>query len=70
MAQAAVPTTTATPTKKPDRTHFLYIAVIVAVGLGILVGFAAPDLGKALKPLGTGFVALVKMMIAPIIFCT
>ena len=70
MAQAAVPTTTGTPTKNPDRTHFLYIAVIVAVGLGILVGFAAPDLGKALKPLGTGFVALVKMMIAPIIFCT
>ena len=70
MAQAAVPTTDGTPTKKPDRTHFLYIAVIAAVGLGILVGFAAPDLGKALKPLGTGFVALVKMMIAPIIFCT
>ena len=57
-------------TKKRDRTHFLYIAVIVAVILGILVGFVAPDLAKALKPLGTGFVALIKMMIAPIIFCT
>ena len=63
---------TATPpvTKKRDRTHFLYIAVIVAVVLGIAVGFIAPDLAKALKPLGTGFVALIKMMIAPIIFCT
>lgn len=58
------------PAKKRDRTHFLYIAVIIAVGLGILVGLVAPDLGKALKPLGTGFVALIKMMIAPVIFCT
>ncbi|SDU80897.1 aerobic C4-dicarboxylate transport protein [Microlunatus sagamiharensis] len=58
------------PAKKRDRTHWLYIAVIVAVALGILVGLAAPDLGKALKPLGTGFVALIKMMIAPVIFCT
>jgi aerobic C4-dicarboxylate transport protein len=70
MAQAAVPTTSGTPTKKSDRTHFLYIAVIVAVALGIMVGFVAPDLGKALKPLGTGFVALIRMMISPIIFCT
>ena len=70
MAQDAVGTESGTPAKKKDRTHFLYIAVIVAVALGILVGFVAPDLGKALKPLGTGFVALVKMMIAPIIFCT
>ena len=58
------------PAKKRDRTHYLYIAVIVAVGLGILVGLAAPEVGKSLKPLGTGFVALIKMMIAPVIFCT
>ena len=58
------------PTHKRDRTHWLYVAVIVAVGLGIAVGLLAPDLGKALKPLGTGFVALIKMMIAPVIFCT
>lgn len=53
-----------------DRTHFLYIAVIVAVALGILVGFAAPGVAVELKPLGTGFVNLIKMMISPIIFCT
>jgi aerobic C4-dicarboxylate transport protein len=70
MAQAASPTGTAAPAKKNDRTHYLYIAVIAAVLLGIMVGFVAPDLAKALKPLGTGFVALIKMMIAPIIFCT
>ncbi|GAA5014284.1 C4-dicarboxylate transporter DctA [Streptomyces siamensis] len=55
---------------KRDRTHYLYIAVIAAVGLGIAVGFAAPDFAVELKPLGTGFVNLIKMMISPIIFCT
>ncbi|MGW1677478.1 cation:dicarboxylate symporter family transporter [Saccharopolyspora sp. NPDC002376] len=59
----------ATPRRR-DRTHYLYIAVIVAVLAGIAVGFLAPDLGKALKPLGTGFVELIKMMISPVIFCT
>ena len=34
------------------------------------VGLVAPDVGKELKPLGTGFVSLIKMMISPIIFCT
>ena len=53
-----------------DRTHWLYIAVITAVVAGIAVGLIAPDLAKELKPLGTGFVALIKMMISPIIFCT
>src|SRR4051812_38931378 len=56
--------------EKRDRTHYLYIAVIVAVVLGIAVGIIAPDVGKALKPLGTGFVNLIKMMISPVIFCT
>jgi aerobic C4-dicarboxylate transport protein len=60
----------AAPQRKKDRTHYLYLAVIAAVALGIAVGFLAPDVGKALKPLGTGFVALIKMMIAPVIFCT
>src|SRR5690349_12940861 len=58
------------PEQKRDRTHWLYIAVIIAVALGIAVGFLAPDLGVKLKPLGDGFVALIKMMISPVIFCT
>ena len=57
-------------TPRRDRTHFLYLAVIVAVALGIAVGFAAPDLAVKLKPIGEAFVALIKMMIAPVIFCT
>ncbi len=48
----------------------LYVQVLIAVVLGIAVGMLSPDTGKALKPLGDGFVKLVKMMIAPIIFCT
>ena len=59
-----------TTTKKKDRTHWLYISVLIAVGLGITVGLVAPDFAKQLKPIGTGFVSLIKMMIAPVIFCT
>ncbi|MFF0437066.1 cation:dicarboxylate symporter family transporter [Streptomyces sp. NPDC004327] len=53
-----------------DRTHYLYLAVIGAVLLGIAVGFLAPGFAVELKPLGAGFVSLIKMMISPIIFCT
>src|ERR1041385_6245512 len=48
----------------------LYIQVLIAIILGVLVGWLRPDLGKELKPLGDGFIALIKMMIAPVIFCT
>jgi aerobic C4-dicarboxylate transport protein len=46
------------------------VQVLIAVALGIVIGGFFPDLGKSLKPLGDGFIKLVKMMIAPIIFCT
>lgn len=56
--------------RRRDRTHLLYIAVVAAVAAGILIGLVWPEFGKELKPLGTGFVNLIKMMISPIIFCT
>ncbi|WBT08510.1 cation:dicarboxylase symporter family transporter [Corynebacterium sp. SCR221107] len=58
--------------KKPrkDRTHWLYIGVIIAVIAGILFGLIAPEAASEFKILGTMFVSLVKMMISPIIFCT
>jgi aerobic C4-dicarboxylate transport protein len=56
--------------RRRDRTHYLYIAVILAVLAGIVVGLLFPSFGKSLKPLGDGFVNLIKMMISPIIFCT
>ena len=62
--------TTERPAEKKDRSHYLYMAVIAAVIAGIAVGILAPEVGKALKPLGTGFVSLIKMMISPVIFCT
>lgn len=56
--------------KKKDRTHYLYIAVIAAVVLGVTLGLTAPGVATELKPVGEGFVNLIKMMISPIIFCT
>ena len=57
---------------KPHRPWYtvLYIQVLIAIAIGILIGHFWPDLGKALKPLGDGFISLIKMMIAPVIFCT
>ena len=48
----------------------LYVQVLIGLALGIAVGHYWPEFGAALKPLGDGFVKLVKMMIAPIVFCT
>jgi len=48
----------------------LYVQVLIAIALGVAIGYFDPDLGKQLKPLGDGFIALIKMMIAPVIFCT
>ena len=50
--------------------RILYVQVLIAVFLGIVVGYLNPGLGISLKPLGDGFINLVKMIIAPIIFCT
>ncbi|NBS13617.1 MAG: C4-dicarboxylate transporter DctA [Verrucomicrobia bacterium] len=50
--------------------RILYVQVLLAVAAGILVGAFFPEFGKSLKPLGDGFIKLVRMMIAPIIFCT
>jgi aerobic C4-dicarboxylate transport protein len=57
-------------TARKDRTHYLYVAVIVAVAAGITLGFVAPDFAEKLAPLGELFVKLIKMMISPVIFCT
>ncbi len=53
-----------------SRIHYLYVAVVAAVAAGIVVGLVAPDFAVELKPLGTAFVGLIKMMIQPVIFCT
>src|SRR3954469_1387173 len=73
MADATLPATGASPI--PHRQHrpwytILYVQVLIAIAIGILIGHFFPAAGVALKPLGDGFIALIKMMIAPVIFCT
>ena len=58
-----------TPAKRPLYKS-LYIQVLCAVSIGILLGHFYPELGSQMKPLGDGFIKLIKMIIAPIIFCT
>jgi aerobic C4-dicarboxylate transport protein len=56
--------------KKKPLYKSLYFQVIVAIILGVLLGHFFPETGAAMKPLGDGFIKLIKMIIAPIIFCT
>ena len=56
--------------KKEPFYKLLYVQVLIGVLCGITVGHFWPDFGASLKPLGDGFVKLVKMMIAPVVFCT
>ena len=52
------------------RLKSIYVQVLIAIALGIVVGAIWPTVGVALKPLGDGFIKLVKLVIAPVIFCT
>jgi len=68
MAQG--PTAAAAAAKKKPLYKSLYFQVIVAIVIGVLLGHFFPETGAAMKPLGDGFIKLIKMIIAPIIFCT
>ncbi|MEO7523446.1 MAG: cation:dicarboxylase symporter family transporter, partial [Ferruginibacter sp.] len=48
----------------------LYIQVLIAISIGVLLGHLYPSFAVQLKPFGDAFIKLIKMMIAPIIFCT
>ncbi|MGY3453929.1 dicarboxylate/amino acid:cation symporter [Bradyrhizobium sp. USDA 4353] len=65
-------TTTAAPAPKKPFYRVLYVQVLVAIVLGVIVGWVWPEVGKNewIKALGDGFVKLIKMVIAPVIFCT
>ncbi len=64
-------TTIPPETEGPRRLHHhLYVQVLIAIVAGAVLGHFQPDLGAALKPLGDGFIKLVKMVIAPVIFLT
>lgn len=63
---------TAAPTEAKRKPLYksLYIQVLCAIVIGAVLGHVAPDLGAKMKPLGDGFIKLIKMMVGPIIFCT
>jgi len=58
------------PVRKLKFYQILYVQVLFAIAVGILLGHYHPELGEAMKPLGDGFIKLVKMIIAPVIFLT
>src|SRR5690606_22462000 len=61
---------TATAHKQIKWYRILYIQVIIAISIGIFLGHFYPSIGESMKPLGDGFIKLVKMIIAPVIFLT
>ena len=62
--------TTTHAAKKKPLYKSLYVQVLTAVTIGVLLGHFYPQVGADMKPLGDGFIKLIKMIIAPIIFCT
>ncbi len=70
MAEATISETPARTRRRKPWYTVLYIQVLIAIALGIVIGHLYPTFGTSLKPLGDAFISLVKMMIAPVIFCT
>ena len=56
--------------KRTPIYKVLYFQVICAIIFGVLLGYFVPDVGAQMKPFGDGFIRLIKMIIAPVIFCT
>lgn len=68
--EAVAPLPVASPAQRRAWYTILYVQVIIAIIAGVIIGYVDPKLGVQLKPLGDGFIALIRMMIAPVIFCT
>lgn len=64
------PSSTQSSTTKKKFYQILYVQVIFAIIIGVSLGYFYPDMGKSMQPLGDGFIKLVKMIIAPVIFLT
>ncbi len=56
--------------RSPPFYRNLYVQVLIAITIGVALGYVAPGTGEAMKPLGDGFIKLIKMIIAPVIFVT
>ena len=70
MSSSASPAAAAVARKHRPWYTVLYIQVLIAIGIAIVLGHYFPKTGVAIKPLGDAFIALIRMMIAPVIFCT
>jgi aerobic C4-dicarboxylate transport protein len=70
MVDAETAAVASTPKQSRPWYTVLYVQVLIAISLGVLLGHFYPKTGTALKPLGDAFIALIRMMIAPVIFCT
>ena len=70
MSQTAIPAPAQAARARTPWYRILYIQVLIAIAIGIVLGHYAPNLAKQMKPFGDAFIALIKMMIAPVIFCT
>jgi aerobic C4-dicarboxylate transport protein len=67
---AAMPARVSAPAAPRPWYTILYVQVLIAIAIGVALGYFYPDAGKMMNPLGTAFINLIKMMIAPVIFCT
>src|SRR6059058_4807380 len=67
MVQA---TTAGAPVQQRSFWRHLYVQVLIAIAVGALLGHFYPSVGAQMKPFGDAFVAAIRMVIAPIIFCT
>jgi len=65
-----MPQAAAVPSRKRRIYRHLYFQVLCAIAIGVLLGYLYPSFGAQLKPLGDMFIQAIKMVIAPIIFCT
>jgi aerobic C4-dicarboxylate transport protein len=72
MASIAAADPSPAGTQRKPWYKVLYVQVLIAIGIGVLFGWLAPDYAKSdwTKAMGDGFIKLIKMVIAPIIFCT
>jgi aerobic C4-dicarboxylate transport protein len=69
-ADAAVVAPVASPAAPRPWYTILYVQVLIGIVIGVALGYFYPDAGKAMNPLGVAFINLIKMLIAPVIFCT
>jgi len=69
-ATISAPAPARAPAERRSWYTVLYIQVLIAIAIGVVLGHYFPSTAIAMKPLGDGFIALIRMMIAPVIFCT